>query len=182
MDRGLLSYSMPDDEDDDDSSRASDIKAAASPIDKYIAELNKVESDLAHSYDKTLTTLAAGAFALSITFIKEIAPQPVGFPALLSAWIAFALSLVTILFGFLLAQFAVRRQASLWLVGTTWDAANRSRRRWSALINGCNCIALVFLVAGMVALVFFAALNFPVKGNVHGQHPEALSPAGRSCR
>ena len=128
--------------------------------DDYVAALNKVESELAQSFDKTLTTLAAGAFALSITFIKEIAPKPVAREWLLTAWVTFACSLVIILFGFLVAGLAVGRQAGLWLEGTDWGAANRSRRRWNRVIHWLNAAAFALFVVGMLALTYFANANF----------------------
>lgn len=46
------------------------------------------ERDTAQQFDKAILTLAAGALALSITFINQIAPQPIpnSICFLITAW------------------------------------------------------------------------------------------------
>jgi len=70
------------------------------------------EQNTAQQFDKYILTLAAGALALSITFIKQIAPNPNpnSLCLLLIAWFLFSLSILSTLISHLTSQSACRRQ------------------------------------------------------------------------
>ncbi len=88
------------------------------------------ERNASESFDKAMLTLSGGVFALSITFVKEIAPQPIGTGWLLSAWIGFAISLLATLISFLSSQEAWRMQRTI--LGRLYR--NREYTEWSICV------------------------------------------------
>ncbi len=77
--------------------------------------LIEAEQKGAQQFDKAILTLAGGALAISITFIKNIAPHPnvETIYLLKSAWFAFILSLLSTLCSFLTSQSACRKQRDI---------------------------------------------------------------------
>lgn len=107
-------------------------------------------------YDKTVTTLSAGALVLSITFLDDIAPSPARARCLLVvAWVAFSASLLSTLVSFATSQHTLRlriKEIDDDLDPDRADAANR----WTA---GLNYAAAVLLFIGVVFLALFAFQN-----------------------
>ena len=71
------------------------------------------ERESARSFDKSMLTLSSGALALSITFIRQIAPVPRFEPYLYLAWSGFILALLCTLVSFLSSQTALRKQRDI---------------------------------------------------------------------
>src|SRR5687768_15761433 len=67
------------------------------------------ERNAAENFDKAMLALSGGVFAVSLTFIQDIVPDPVATPLLLVSWLGFALSLLATLVSFLSSQDAWRR-------------------------------------------------------------------------
>jgi len=70
------------------------------------------QRETAASFDKAILTVASGAFTVSLLFLKDVVPNPLPNTlwSLSWSWVLFALSLVTILVGFLSSQLVVTRQ------------------------------------------------------------------------
>lgn len=69
----------------------------------------------ARSFDKAILTLSAGAFGLSLTFIKQIAPtiQPGTICLLITSWVFFGVSILVTLISFLTSQSACKHQIEI---------------------------------------------------------------------
>ena len=122
--------------------------------------LVQAEWDSAKSFDKTIVTLSAGALALSLTFVREIAPQP-GYVALLFlAWGAFGISLLLILLSFLFGQYDMRRQREI--VDEMYESqedSSEARNGWCLATGVLNTVSLLAFLTGVVFLAVFAACN-----------------------
>lgn len=119
------------------------------------------ERDTAQQFDKAILTLAAGALALSITFIHEIAPNPKPFSIcfLIIAWVLFCLSLLSTLISFLASQAACRKQRDILdhdIAGKKDFPLTNNAAAWT---NGLNYLSISFFIFGIVFLVIFSALN-----------------------
>jgi hypothetical protein len=123
-------------------------------------------------FDKALMTLSAGALALSLAFIRDIAPSPTNTAWLGAAWIGFAASLLSILVSFLASQAALRREIEN-IDGTRTD--NRPGGAWSIVTRVCNWLSALLLVGGAAALIVFALYNIDggQDGERQGPNPEA---------
>ena len=83
----------------------------ANSKERYL--LIDAEREAARSFDKTMTTLSAGALALSFGFVREMAGAAACKWLLYLAWAAFVLSLSSVLCSFLLSQHAMRCQRDI---------------------------------------------------------------------
>ena len=134
----------------DDDSAASGDEWASSWRDHLVSADHQASRD----YDRTVTTLASGALAISLVFIHDVAPHPGYIGWVVAAWGGFGLSLLLILASFLTSMDALRseiraldenRDTDLTFSTTTTMRLNRG--------------AMVALVLGVVCLVLFAGLN-----------------------
>jgi hypothetical protein len=121
------------------------------------------EHKSADQFDKTITTLSAGALGLSLVFLEKIAPNPSPktIVYLNFAWIALVLSLVSILSSFLLSQHGFRRQRKILEDeifsedGKPVDKINEWAR-WTAKLNWFSIAAFIF---GAAMLATFSIKN-----------------------
>ena len=109
----------------------------------------------AEAFDKAVATISAGALALSITFIHDIAPAPKDTLWIGLSWAAFSGALLTSMFSFLTSEKAHRvgiqqlEDGVKKYVRSGWDKA-------TIVLNACSA-ALVSAGAGCLA--YFAYLN-----------------------
>jgi hypothetical protein len=106
-------------------------------------------------FDKAVFTLSGGALAISLAFLRDIAPTPSHEWALATAWALLTSSLVLIFISLLTSQAAILRQIK------QLDSAATERRssffgRATAALNGCAAAAGVI---GVTFLVLFAFYN-----------------------
>jgi hypothetical protein len=124
------------------------------------------EREAARSFDKAMITLSAGALALSITFVKNIAPNASKEWLLFAAWAAFALALVVILVSFVCSQAGMRRQRQIIDKDFTRACrASEQRNCWQKIVSGLNLTSIVIFVVGVILLALFAGSNLPGKEN-----------------
>jgi len=128
--------------------------------DKYLTYLDERrslvegEKEVAARFDKSVLTLSGGALLLSITFFKEIVRSPAYIWMMIIAWLAFGLTIVTMLVSLITSQNAYRRQRDI-LDGTVTsseedDQKNRSAF-WTQVLNFASvCIFII-------GVVFFAS-------------------------
>src|SRR5437764_475504 len=86
--------------------RSSSPEEDAKAYELYLEDrklLIAAQRETAASFDKTLLTLASGAFAGSLVILKDLVPKPFANTLWLLGWSwgLFTLSLVTILIGFM---------------------------------------------------------------------------------
>lgn len=130
----------------------------------YLAErkiLIDAERDTAHQFDKAILTLAAGALALSITFINQIAPQPKpnSIYFLITAWSFFGLSILSTLISFLTSQIACRQMREVLdqqQVTKNKDYKEPSAKTWT---NVLNYFSIGSFILGVIFLVIFSSVN-----------------------
>jgi preprotein translocase subunit SecE len=125
-------------------------------------QLIAAERDTAQQFDKAILLLAAGALALSITFINQIAPnpKPVSIYFLIVAWVLFCTSLLSTLISFLTSQVACRKQRDI-LDDKIADKSNNKDNRATSWTNRLNYFSITFFILGVVSLIIFSALNLP---------------------
>lgn len=118
--------------------------------------LRQADHTASRDFDKAVMTLAAGALAVSIAFVHDVAPSPIHTSWLGVAWGLFSLSLVLILLSFLMSQHALRREMQV-LAGDREDDAPGG---WLGRATvGLDRGSAGALVSGVVALVVFALYN-----------------------
>lgn len=130
---------------------------------EYVEErrsLVDAEREAAQSFDKFMVTLSAGAFGLSITFVRELIDNPQSLWLLRSAWGAFGLSLCAILASFLLSQSAIRRQRTILDEIEQGQEDARDKNVPATITNLLNWISIVLFVCGATALIAFAITNY----------------------
>lgn len=123
------------------------------------------ERETAQQFDKAILTLAAGALALSITFINQIAPHPKSQSKwfLIMAWTLFCLSLLSTLISFLTSQVACRRQREI--LDQDILAKNDVNKNGAAIwTNRLNYLSIAFFIFGIIFLIIFSASNLPKGG------------------
>ncbi|MCX5649250.1 MAG: hypothetical protein NTX40_09180 [Planctomycetota bacterium] len=133
----------------------------------YHAERNVLidaEREAARGFDKAMITLSAGALALSITFLKNIAPSPINEWLLFAAWAGFGSSLLFILTSFLCSQAGMRRQRKI--IDADFMRVCRARDQkniWQKAVIKLNLVSMVSFVVGVILLALFAGSNLPGK-------------------
>jgi len=114
------------------------------------------ERETAQQFDKAVLTLAAGALALSITFIKHIAPNPKeeSLWFLTAVWVCFSVSILSTLVSFLTSQAACRKYRHL------LDSKSATLIPEAATAtNVLNYSSIGFFIFGVLFLVFFTSVN-----------------------
>lgn len=123
-------------------------------------QLVAAERDTAQQFDKAILTLAAGALALSITFINQIAPNPKPHSVyfLIGAWILFCSSLLSTLISFLTSQVACRKQRDI-LDDKLSSKENNKSNKAASWTNRLNYFSIAFFILGVVSLIVSSAIN-----------------------
>jgi hypothetical protein len=129
--------------------------------------LISAEQETAQQFDKYVLTLAAGALALSITFINQIAPSPKPYSLclLLIAWVLFSLSILSTLISQLASQSAFRRQREIldqWYENKGGSTTNNPAN-WTNILNYLSIALFIF---GTFAFILFSTLNIFKEGNM----------------
>lgn len=123
------------------------------------------EQDTAKQFDKSILTLSAGALALSLTFINQVAPHPKAYSIcfLVSAWSLFCVSVCLTLISFLTSQGACRRYREILdadMLGE--DSNNNNSPGWWT--NWLNYLSIGFFIFGIIFLIIFSYINLSEGG------------------
>jgi len=124
------------------------------------------EREGARSFDKAILTLAAGAFGLSLTFIRQIVPniEAGTLYLLISAWAGFAISMLFTLVSFLTSQRACARQREI-LEEEYFDKSdNRDRKaqtknKFAIWTDWLNRLSIITFIIGVILLALFSISN-----------------------
>jgi len=129
---------------------------------KYKVYLNErrslvdAEFEQSRLFDKSILTLAAGAFGLSLTFIRQIVPaesKPDAIFLLIFAWIFFGVSLLATLVSFLTSQFACSKQREI--LETRYFLEQEERK--SDIVKNApkNCMRGLTMCLNISSILFF---------------------------
>lgn len=155
------SSSPPDAPMPDDDTSANGM--SESTYHKERTSLIEIEQKSADQHDRAILTVASGGLALSITFLKDIAPNPLPetWKYLGLSWGCFGLSILTILFSFLTSQSACRKQREFLdrFYQDGPSAAGDGKNRWSTMTNMLNFISYLCVFIAIVFFVFFSWSN-----------------------
>lgn len=119
--------------------------------------LVEAEGEASQSFDRTLVTLSAGAFGLSLAFIVQIAPNPEALWSLYLAWGGLILSLLSVLLSFLMSQYGFRRARDV--LDTLYETGNQENNGWNTVTSSLNIVSIVSFVVGVASLAYFAIKN-----------------------
>ena len=137
----------------------------------YLAErklLIEAEREGAQAFDRAILTLAAGAFGLSLAFIKQIIPEGMiqeSLAVLIGAWVSFCLSLLATLLSFLTSQAAC--ECSIRIVEAVYGRAQErpsaeaspQKNPAAAWTWRLNVTSIVAFMVGVVCLAAFSIWN-----------------------
>ena len=134
----------------------------------YLAErkaLVEAEQEGAKFFDKAILTLTAGAFGLSLTFIRQIVPSIKYCTKflLILGWTGFCLSLLSTLVSFLTSQAACRRQRRI-LESVFCKEGAEEKNALAQVTHGLNIFSICAFIVGMIFLALFVILNLALKG------------------
>jgi len=145
----------------DDQTQGSDVRSTAL-LDERKAYFD-AKNEQSQFYDKAITTLAGGALALSLVFIRDCVPEhhQVKHWLVLTAWLSFCTSLILTLASFLTSQQACQTEID------NIDEKIRARHRkedsganhWLAATVCLNWLSIFAFVGGAVFLALFAYYN-----------------------
>jgi hypothetical protein len=105
------------------------------------------------SFDRTLTTLAAGSLALSISFVKDIAEHPTSVWMLKTSWICMAAALALILVSYEVSMWVHKRL----IAANGYYGALPAWMGW--IVTATNRLATAAFLTGACFLVAFALVN-----------------------
>ena len=116
----------------------------------YWEALTRTELSASQDYDKAILTLSSGTLALSATFVRDIAPEPVAcsLALLVGSWLAFVVAIIAVIVSYLTSQTAIRREAQ-----------NLNASRITNATKGLNYISGIGFIAGIVLFAVFALVN-----------------------
>ena len=116
-------------------------------------------------FDKAIITLAAGALGLSLTFIRQIAPDPKSWtiPILAIAWVSFCLSILSTLVSFLTSQHACSKQVEIleaeYFPENGQQMGNKPNNRAKRCTKFLNWVSIAFFIIGAILLAVFSICN-----------------------
>jgi hypothetical protein len=114
------------------------------------------------SFDKIVSFLAGGALALSITFLHDIAPDPVHQGRLAIAWTSLWVALIASMFSFLASDSAHRSVIDKLYAGAELVGMERDwRYKMTSALNWASAIGVL---VGTGSLAWFAFGNLKIGG------------------
>ena len=144
-----------------------DDKERKAKYELYLEErklLIQAKKEGSQQFDKAILTLAAGALAISITFINQIAPhpKPETICYLAWGWVAFGISLISTLASFFTSQEACRKQIAILeyeLLDKKESESNKPRNNWAKWTKCLNIVSILAFVIGVFFLGYFSISN-----------------------
>lgn len=127
----------------------------------FRGKLTDIERDVTKRFDQAVVLVAAGAFGLTLTFLRDVARTPREPQMLLAAWLLFGLSVSVSLASHLVSQRSCRVEMGILDREQTdgCDAGPNPRNRASMLTEWFNAATLFVLFVGLVLVAVFAYAN-----------------------
>ena len=117
-------------------------------------------------FDRAILTLAAGAFGLSLTFIRQIVPNIKSGTMfmLICAWVGFCVSLLSTLISFLTSQLACSKQieileAEYFNNHSSHDKKANLKNKASDWTRRLNILSIFTFIIGVIFLAIFSISN-----------------------
>lgn len=116
-------------------------------------------------FDRAILTLAAGAFGISLAFIRQIVPNIKSGTLflLICAWAGFSLSILSTLISFLTSQSACSRQRDIleaeYFNSDDKRPENKMKNIPAIWTKRLNIISVVSFLAGVILLAIFSSIN-----------------------
>lgn len=127
---------------------------------KYRQELIDAKNASQDQLDKTLLSLSAGAFGITIAFLESITSIPPIYPRLLYiSWLCWGLTIGFSLIAFYLS--VKSHEVDLVLLHTKPDELYDKDRKdpYNSAVKVLNKISLIAFLIGLSTISFFAAYN-----------------------
>ena len=117
-------------------------------------------------FDRAILTLAAGAFGLSLTFIRQIVPNIKSGTMfmLICAWVGFCISLLSTLISFLTSQLACSKQreileAEYFDNHSGYDKKAIFKNKTAIWTKRLNILSIFTFIIGVIFLAIFSIIN-----------------------
>jgi hypothetical protein len=127
-------------------------------VDRWWQQLTEGARAAYTQVDKMVTTLAAGALAVSLAFIRDLAPQPTATWTLAVSWGTLSLALFATLTSFIASAVAHEKILAQLDDGLSINEIDRSPRA-ATVTRFLTWLAVGLLIVGVLLLFFFALLN-----------------------
>jgi FtsH-binding integral membrane protein len=132
--------------------------------------LNDAIKETQRQFDKAILTLAAGALALSLTFITNVVtfPKAETLCLLSSSWIAFVISIISTLISFFSSQKACTKQIEIMeneFLEERQETNDKKRQKnpYNLYTTLLNITSITFFILGVILLMCFTSINLKVK-------------------
>jgi hypothetical protein len=153
-------------------------------LQKELIRLWNFQNETSKTYDRTLTTLSAGALVLSVTFLQNMKTAAVSGSMcwITTSWVCFSVALIAILAALLCSQYGTKYVmeesidlsdggAIKWEINInkkdSWFGKTTNKRptssRWHVLVHIFNWSSIVAFCLGVFCFVLFGILNPPIK-------------------
>lgn len=120
--------------------------------------LNDARFKVAETLDKALLTLSGGALGISMTFVQDIAKNPMCKCTLIGSWILFGLTIASILLSLYCCQAACKKQREI-LDDEQIGKKNTKNNKWSIVTKVLYFIAIASFLFGLLLLGIFIVVN-----------------------
>lgn len=151
------------DEQESNAREQSQGQAWQMPREEYLSErklLVDAERMASQDFDKAILTLAGGALGLSITFMKQIAPNPKLIGLLGGSWFCLSVSLLTLLISFQFSRKAQQRAQDI--LKYYYSHGKEDKKNIPDRVTTClNWASLYACFFGVVLLAVFSLFNLP---------------------
>jgi hypothetical protein len=127
-------------------------------LEEYRTHLVEARQKAFEDFDKTVLALSGGALGVSFAFVKDlVGPGPLSCKScLLTAWICWGTSVVTVLISYFSSQLALDRSIA------EVDAGSRPRRPGGVfwwLTTILNALGGLLFLLGLILLIVFVSHN-----------------------
>jgi uncharacterized membrane protein YqhA len=135
-------------------------------IADYRASLQKLEQEMQGEYDKAVMALSGGAFGVSLTFLKDIigTSRIIDPFFLLTAWIAWGLSVTCVLFSYFTSTVALRAALDQVDDKTLYLEGKLLGKWYNVVTKVLNICGGVLFLIGISSIVLFVSSNIPNHG------------------
>lgn len=133
----------------------------AKEISRYRTTLQELEQKMQSEYDKAVATLSGGALGLSFVFLRDVvkAAPLKSSDWLVTAWVAWGLSIVCVLYSFLSSVHALRKAIRQTDAKTIYvEKAGGASEVATVVLNYSG--GVLFLL-GVVCVIVFMRSNMP---------------------
>jgi phosphoglycerol transferase MdoB-like AlkP superfamily enzyme len=132
----------------------------------YINQLREARLKSYEQFDKTIITMSSGGLALSLAFLKDFiawSDARNGW-CLITSWILFAISLLSVLISFYFSPFEIDKQLNLtedyYIEGK--KESFRAKNTWTCLLKSLNAFSIITLMVAVAFTLAFVIGNLDV--------------------